>query len=55
MRLDRASLPVVGDDLLRDHPELLSQMHNDDGRDVPFLGRKTPFLLKILEQAGSTE
>ena len=55
MRLDRASLPVIGDNLLWDHPELLSQMHNDDRRDVLFLIGKASLILEILQQTGRAE
>src|SRR5260370_27370052 len=45
MCLDGASLPVVGSDLLRDHPQLLGQMHDDNGGNVLLLSGKASLIL----------
>src|SRR5689334_21361228 len=55
MGLDSASFPVIGNDVLWDHSQLLSQMHDNERRDVLFLRRKASLMLKIFQQAGSAE
>ena len=55
MRLDSAPFPVVGNNLLRNHPYLLGQMHDDDGGNVLHVRGKASLILEILQQAGRAE
>jgi len=55
MRLDRASFPVVRNDLLRDHPQLLGQMHDDDGGNVLLMYGKASLIVEILLQDSRAE
>src|SRR6185437_12076961 len=55
MEFDGAPIPVILGVQFRRHAELLGDMDDRRGRDVPFILREASLILEALEQEGTAE